>query len=100
THEELLDAMKEAAAVLQRAEIPFILGGGLAAWARGGPKTEHDVDFMLKREDADTALAEFERGGYRIERPPEGWLYKAWIGDVLVDLIFDPAAGAIDDDTI
>jgi hypothetical protein len=100
THEELIAAMKEAAAVLQQAEIPFILGGGLAAWARGGPKTEHDVDLMLKREDAETALAEFERAGYRTERPPEGWLYKAWIDDVLVDLIFDPAAGAIDDDTI
>jgi hypothetical protein len=95
THEELVAAMKEAAGVLQRAEIPFVLGGGLAAWARGGPKTEHDVDLMLKREDAETALAEFERAGYRTERPPEGWLYK-----VLVDLIFDPAAGPIDDAAI
>ena len=24
------------------------------------------------------------------ERPPEEWLVKAWDGDMLVDLIFDP----------
>jgi hypothetical protein len=100
THEELVAAMKEAAGVLQKAEIPFILGGGLAAWARGGPKSEHDVDLMVRPEDADTALAAFEDGGYRTERPPEGWLYKAWVGDVLVDLIFEPAGGPITDETI
>jgi predicted nucleotidyltransferase len=27
--------------------------------------------------------------GMRTERPPEGWLLKAWDGDVLVDLIWD-----------
>jgi hypothetical protein len=100
THEELVAAMKEAAGVLQKAEIPFILGGGLAAWARGGPKSEHDVDLMVRPEDADTALAAFEDGGYRTEHPPEGWLYKAWVGDVLVDLIFEPAGGPITDETI
>ena len=25
-----------------------MLGGGLAAWARGGPPTEHDVDFFVR----------------------------------------------------
>jgi hypothetical protein len=100
THDELVAAMKEAAGVIQDAEIPFILGGGLAAWARGGPKTEHDVDFMLRPVDADAALAAFEARGYRVERPPEGWLYKTWIGDVLVDLIFEPSGGPITDETI
>ena len=59
-------------------EIPFVLGGGLAAWARGGPKSEHDVDFMIRPEDADAALDAIEAAGLRTERPPEGWLYKAW----------------------
>ena len=100
THEELVAAMKEAAGVLQEAEIPFILGGGLAAWARGGPKSEHDVDFMLRPEDADAALAALDARGYRTERPPEGWLVKTWVDDVLVDLIFDPSGGPIDTETI
>ena len=63
TFEELLDAMKTGAGALQRQEIPFVLGGGLAAWARGGPKSEHDVDFMIKPEDADAALDAMESAG-------------------------------------
>jgi hypothetical protein len=100
SHDELVAAMKEAAGVLQNADVPFILGGGLASWARGGPKTEHDVDFMLRPEDAEEALAAFEAAGYRTERPPEGWLYKTWVDDVLVDLIFEPSGGAIDDESL
>ena len=45
---ELIDSMKRAAAALRDAEVPYILGGGLAAWARGGPPTEHDVDFFVR----------------------------------------------------
>lgn len=78
TFEELLDAMRAGAGALQRHEIPFVLGGGLAAWARGGPKSEHDVDFMIRPQDADAALEAMDQAGLRTERPPEGWLYKAW----------------------
>ena len=38
--EALLDAMKKAAGALRDAEVPFVLGGGLACWARGAPKTQ------------------------------------------------------------
>jgi hypothetical protein len=101
TFEELIDAMKTGAGALQRSEIPFVLGGGLAVWARGGPKSEHDVDFMVKPEDADTALEALEAAGLRTERPPEGWLYKAWHENgSLIDLIFNPSGGPITDETI
>jgi hypothetical protein len=97
TMDELVEALKAAAGVLQDAEIPFALGGGMAVWARGGPKSEHDVDILLRRSDADAALAALERLGFRVERPPEGWLYKAWHENgTLVDLIFDPAGGEVD----
>jgi hypothetical protein len=26
----------------------------------------------------------------RTERPPEGWLYKAWHGEAMIDVIFEP----------
>jgi hypothetical protein len=101
TFEEMLDAMKAAAGALQRHDIPFVLGGGLAVWARGGPKSEHDVDFMIKREDAEAALAALGEAGLRTEVPPEGWLYKAWHENgTLVDLIFQPTGGPISDETI
>jgi len=93
--------MKAAAGILSAAEIPFVLGGGLSAWSRGGPRSEHDVDFLLKPDDAETALEAFERQGWKVERPPEGWLYKTWHENgALVDLIFNPANGPITDEII
>jgi len=99
--DELIEAMKAAAGILQQSEIPFVLGGGLSAWARGGPKSEHDVDFLVKPENADDALAAFEAAGWKTQRPPEGWLYKVWHENgALVDLIFNPASGPITDEII
>jgi len=101
TFDELIEAMKTGAGILQENEIPFVLGGGLSAWARGGPKTEHDIDFLIRQEDADAALKGFAQAGMKIERPPEGWLYKAWHENgALIDLIFNPAGGAITDELI
>jgi hypothetical protein len=94
---ELIETMKRAAAALREAEVPFLLGGGMAAWARGGPPTDHDVDFLVRERDAERALEALEAAGMRGERPPEGWLLKAWDGDVLVDLIFRPSGGPVDD---
>ena len=96
--ERLLGAMKKAAGVLQDARIPFILGGGLACWARGAPKTEHDVDFLVRPDDAERAQRALAEAGMRTETPPEGWLLKAYDDGVMIDLIFDPQGGPIDDE--
>jgi hypothetical protein len=95
--EELLSAMKRAAAALREADVPFLLGGGLACWARGGPRTEHDVDFFVRLEHADAALEALSREGMSAERPPEQWLVKAWDGEILVDVIYEPAGRVVDD---
>src|SRR5688572_23463820 len=94
---ELLDATKRAAAALRDAEVPYMLGGGLACWARGGPPTEHDVDLFLREEDAERALEALVAVGMKAERPPEGWLLKAYADDFLIDLIYRPAGGPVDD---
>jgi predicted nucleotidyltransferase len=95
--EQLLETMKKAAGALKKAGIPFVLGGGLACWARGAPKTEHDVDLLVRPEDAERAQQALAQAGMRPEIPPEGWLLKAYDGDVLVDLIFAPQGGPIGD---
>jgi predicted nucleotidyltransferase len=100
TFEPLMVAMKKAAAALRDAQVPFFLAGGIASWARGGPPREHDVDFMLKEEDAEHAAQVLAAAGFTIERPPEGWLFKAWDGDVLVDVIYRPTGFAVDDEMI
>jgi hypothetical protein len=96
----MVPTLKKAAAALRDAEIPYLVAGGVASWVRGGPSTEHDLDFLVKPTDADRALAVLEKAGFRAEKPPEEWLYKAYDGDVLVDLIFSPAGLRVDDDLI
>src|SRR3954471_18305205 len=88
---DLLVAMKRAAAILRDHDVEFALAGGLAVYARGGPETEHDVDFLLRRSDADRALRVLADAGFRCERPPEEWLFKVFDeGDAMIDLIFAP----------
>jgi hypothetical protein len=98
--EKLIDALKVAVAALRERGIPFALGGSLAAWARGGPVTQNDLDLMVKPGDAETALSTLAEAGLRPERPPEEWLYKAWRDDVLVDLIFAPSGLDITDEVL
>jgi hypothetical protein len=92
--------LKKAAAALREADVPFLLGGSLASWARGGPETRHDLDLMIKHEDVERAVEALTAAGMRADDPPEEWLVKAWDGDVLVDLIFWPKGLPIDDDVI
>jgi len=87
----LLNAMKVAAAALRDDEIRFALAGGLAVYARGGSETDHDVDFVLRPDDAERALDVLAGAGFRCEKPPEGWLYKVYDeNDAMIDLIFAP----------
>ncbi len=95
---EIEHALKRAAAALNRAGVPFLLGGSLASWARGGPETRHDLDLMIKPEDVERALEALSEAGMRPERPPEEWLVKAWDRDTLVDLIYCPKGLPMDDD--
>jgi putative nucleotidyltransferase-like protein len=98
--EGLLEAMRKAAATLRDASIPFALAGGLAVWAHGGPDTDHDVDFIVKKDDVDRALEALEKDGFRGEKPPEGWLVKVYDGDCMIDLIFAPTGMKVDDDVL
>jgi hypothetical protein len=96
----MVPTLKKAAAALRDAGIPYLVAGGVASWVRGGPSTDHDLDFLIKPADADRALDTLADVGLRPEKPPEEWLFKAWDGDVLVDLIFSPAGLDVDDELI
>ena len=89
--ESILGAMRKGAGALKDAGVPFLLGGGLACSARGGPPTDHDVDFLVRPEHAESGLEALARAGMETERPPEHWLYKAYDDGILVDLIFEPS---------
>jgi hypothetical protein len=96
----LIDTLKLAVSSLREREVPFVLGGSLAAWARGGPEPKNDLDLMVKPEDAQRALDALTKAGMRPEHPPEEWLVKAWHGDVLVDIIFKPSGVEITDEVL
>ena len=86
----MLAVLKKAMGVLRQEDIPFALAGSMACWALGGPPSRHDVDLALQRDDTERALQALAAAGFRIERPPEGWLVKAYDDDILVDLIWAP----------
>lgn len=95
TFEEIESSLKTAAAALRDAGLDFALAGSVACWARGAPQSRNDLDFLVKPEDAERALEALVGAGMRAERPPEGWLLKAWDAaddgsETLVDLIFGP----------
>src|SRR3712207_2862811 len=74
----LIRTLKRVAFHLKELDIPFALAGSLAVYARGGAPVDHDVDFVIKEEDADRALAGLTEHGFRAVRPPEGWLVKVY----------------------
>ena len=100
TFEALGETLRTAIATLRDARVPFVLGGSLAVWARGGPQTQNDLDLMVKPEDAEAALQALAAANMRPERPPEEWLFKAWNGDVMIDLIFHPAGLEMTDEVL
>ena len=94
----ILETLRVAVAAMRDAGVPFVLGGSFAAWARGGPLPQNDLDLMVMPVDAERALEALVAAGMRPERPPEEWLVKAWHGDVMVDVIFHPAGLEVTDE--
>jgi hypothetical protein len=84
------EAMKRVAVALKKDDVPFALAGGYAAFARGGPESDHDVDFYLREEDIARASKVLDAAGLPVEQPAEDWLVKVYVDDAMVDLIFRP----------
>jgi Uncharacterised nucleotidyltransferase len=98
--ENIEATLKRTVGALREAAVPFLLAGSLASWARGGPPTRHDLDIIVKPEDAERALEALVQHGMRAEHPVEEWLLKAWDGDVLVDIIFSPRGLEVTDELL
>src|SRR4051812_50138494 len=88
--EKMRDAMKRVAVVLKEAEVPFALAGGYAAFARGGPESDHDVDFYLRADDIDAASRALGEAGLRGGQPPADWLGQAHHGGAGVGPLHHP----------
>jgi hypothetical protein len=84
-------ALKYSASALKADGIPFALGGGYALWVHGGPEPSHDVDLVVAEADVEMAANSMAAAGLRIERPPEDWLFKAYLDDDPPESVDDPA---------
>ena len=96
----VLEALKTVAVALKEAEVPFALAGGCAVYARGGPDSRHDVDFVIREGDREKVWRSLEERGLETIDPPEDWLFKARVSGEQVDLIFRLAMGPVDGDLL
>jgi Uncharacterised nucleotidyltransferase len=85
--EHMREALKRTAVALKDSGLRFALGGGYAAWARGAPEPDHDVDFVVAYDDADAAAEALRQAGLRVDQPPEDWLFKVFTDGAVVDII-------------
>jgi hypothetical protein len=85
--EGLREALKRVATALKETGVRFALAGGYAAWARGGPEPDHDVDFLIDPEDAEKVASRLGEKGLEIVEPPEDWLFKVFTDGAMVDVL-------------
>lgn len=86
--QRLRDTLKRAAAALKDAQVPFALAGGYAAWSYGAPEPDHDADLVLVEDDVPRAQQALREAGLEVAEPPEDWLFKAYDGSAMLDVIF------------
>jgi hypothetical protein len=97
--QEQREVLKSVATSLKRESIPFALAGGYAVWARGGPESDHDVDFVVRPEDADVARKVLLRDGHDPVDSKEDWLDKVGLNGIVVDVIHRLPTGDVTDET-
>ena len=96
----LRETLKRTAVALKRAEVPFAVAGGYAAWARGGPEPDHDADLVLLPADVDDAARALADAGLDVVRPPEDWLFKVFADGAMVDVIFEVTGTPVSPDML
>ena len=94
--QDLREALKRVAVALKGSGVPFALMGGYAAWARGGPEPDHDVDFLVAEEDSDHVAQYLAGQDFDVVQPPEDWLFKVYTDGAMVDIIHGPVGGTAD----
>jgi predicted nucleotidyltransferase len=85
--DRLLAVLDDAVGALRRAEVPFLLMGGLATSVLGRTRRVTDIDLFVHDRDVAAALAVLETAGFETMVVSPNWLAKGFKDDVLVDVI-------------
>lgn len=78
----------EAISIVEASNIPYALIGGVAVKSLGRPRVTHDIDLFVRPDDASRVLEVLEEKGFTSQKRDPFWLFKAWKGEILVDVIF------------
>jgi hypothetical protein len=94
-------AYASALEALNRAEVPYLVGGTYAFERYTGiARATKDLDLFVRREDRDRALSVLADMGLRTEVAFPHWLAKAHQGDATIDVIYGAGNGVamVDDE--
>jgi hypothetical protein len=90
--------LRETVETIGQSGYPFLVLGGLASSLVGRPRWTHDIDLLVRPDDARDVLAALRDAGFTTEETDPVWLYKAFKADVMVDIIFMVMGGIYLDD--
>ena len=98
---ELPEFYFEALNLLERAEVPYLIGGAFAQsrYTKRYRETK-DLDLIIRRSDVPAAMAACESAGYRTELIFPHWLAKIHSDPYVLDVVFSSGNGVleVDDD--
>jgi len=87
---------RETLEALEKAAIPYVVGGGIAVAAYGRKRATKDIDLYIKPDDILPALEALKKAGFEINLMPDvKWLSKAYKKGVPVDFILENIGGVI-----
>ena len=82
-----------ACKTVEDAGVRFLVLGGLASSLVGRPRWTHDIDFLVRPDDARQVLRALDQAGFRTEETDPVWIYKAFKDGVMLDIIFMVTGG-------
>lgn len=99
--EELVRCLGDVIESVTSLGVPYVVVGGIASSVLGRPRFTHDIDLLVRPEDARAILRELRRRGFETEERAPHWLFKAHRDGVETDLIFRSTGDIyLDDDVL
>ena len=96
--DRFFQVLGDAVEAVESRNLPYVLMGGMVSRAAGRPRDTHDIDLLVRPDDAHAVLECLESAGFATEQPEPQWLFKAVKDGVLVDVLFRASGDVLLDD--